>query len=564
MVSPYLTKKSEATFTVNKEAKKLFQVIFTEQNKAEDKREVARIKVSEMISKLSFYYEKIRNTVDYNEEHLLRKSAIERIIKRQIVIEGALKSVKSQEVAENLMIELIRACYLPNNKIPEAKINDIADIIEKYIKLRNFIYSYMRPGAHLISGQVIKAKDLLQDRNRIMNWVLGIAASEIEEALGKDRIKEVVVSNMYEVLVKNIELPKDLPYENDLNIQVYLAVSRVYMKFDNDMLGLVLFRYYNGSWKNPKDEDIAKIARNILALSGTIEAQLNHPLKKELQGLVKKYNVYFSILVNVIKDNPVNVYNSIKNDPKAFPRLIKQTCNARYKEISKKLWGVAIRSILYIFITKSVFAVLLEVPAIKFFGEEINYVSLAINMTFPAVLLFFIVIFTKTPNEKNTEKIIEGINEIVLVEKQRTEPFLLQKKDKRGGVVDSIFNFLYAATFFLSFGAVIWGLDMIHFNWVSIIIFLFFLALVSYFGIKIRAKAKELVVVEPKENIFSFISDFFYIPILAVGKWLSEKFSRLNVFVFILDFVVEAPFKVFVQIAEQWTKYVKERRDNIG
>ena len=52
-------------------------------------------------------------------------------------------------------------------------------------------------------------------------------------------------------------------------------------------------------------------------------------------------------------------------------------------------------------------------------------------------------------------------------------------------------------------------------------------------------------------------------PIVATGKWLSEKFSRINVFVFFLDFIIEAPFKIFVEIAEEWTKYVKERKDEL-
>jgi hypothetical protein len=93
---------------------------------------------------------------------------------------------------------------------------------------------------------------------------------------------------------------------------------------------------------------------------------------------------------------------------------------------------------------------------------------------------------------------------------------------------------------------------------------LFFLALVSFFSIRIRKNAKELIILEPKENIFSFITDFFYVPIVSAGKWLSENFSKINVFVFILDFIIEAPFKVFVTITEEWTTYVRERKDEIG
>jgi len=133
----------------------------------------------------------------------------------------------------------------------------------------------------------------------------------------------------------------------------------------------------------------------------------------------------------------------------------------------------------------------------------------------------------------------------------------------RGKALGAIFGIIYTITFFLTFGAVIWVLDKIKFNWISIVIFLFFLALVSFFAIRIRKNIRELIVVEQKENILSFFSDFFYVPIVSAGKWISEKFDKVNVFVFILDFIIEAPFKIFVEIAEEWTKYVKERKDEI-
>ncbi|HQC49653.1 MAG TPA: hypothetical protein PLN57_00795, partial [bacterium] len=60
-----------------------------------------------------------------------------------------------------------------------------------------------------------------------------------------------------------------------------------------------------------------------------------------------------------------------------------------------------------------------------------------------------------------------------------------------------------------------------------------------------------------------FLVDLFYMPIILVGRWLSNKMSRLNIFVFIFDFIIEAPFKILVNVAEDWTKYVRERRDNM-
>ncbi|MEA1963333.1 MAG: hypothetical protein U9M94_03815 [Patescibacteria group bacterium] len=552
MVNPNLSRISEKKLTPTINAKRLFQIIYREQSKAEAKEdEVPKINVSELISKMSFYYEKIRNTVDYKEEHLLRKNAIERIIKRKVVIEGTIsvKGVNSVEIARHLLTELIRAAYLPNNSIPETKIGEVAKTIKKYLDLKRAIAKVKGWG--------------LSEKNDLNNWIIALAASDIEERLGLSKINRTVVDYINKILLKNIELPGDSEYETDKEIQIFLGIHRCYLKFDRDMMSFILFKYYVADWKNPNAEKIEEVAAKIVFLRKAINKQLEHPMVKQLNRIISRYTVFFAILTDVIKENPVAVYESIKKDPKVFPREIKKACGKKYKESSKKLWRAAVRSIIYIFITKSVFAVLLELPATKWFGEELNVISLIINISFPAVLLFFIVLFTKMPSEDNSNKIKEGIEEVVFEEHERKEPFRLRKPARRSKSMGLIFGILYFITFFFSFGAVIWALNKINFTWVSIVIFLFFLTFVSFFSIRIRKNARDMIIIPPRENILSFISDFFYIPIVAVGKWMSEKFSQVNVFVFILDFIIEAPFKIFVEIAEEWTRYVRERKEDI-
>jgi hypothetical protein len=552
MANPKLSYKIESALTINQNIKKLFQVIYQEQTKEEkDDLESPKIKVSEFISKMAFYYEKLRNSVDYKEEYLLRKNAILRILRRLIVIEGAIsmQGLKSEDVARNLLTELIRAGYLPNNKIPETKIDEIKEVIEKYIKLKKYS----------LAGEKLSNKE----KGDISKWILTMAACDIEERLGRSKVEQVIISNMYEYLKDKIQLPGDSPYQQDKEIQIYIAIHRSFLKFDRDLVGFILFKYYNSGWRDAEEEEIAEIGKNINSLFAIIERQIDHPLSKQLNKIIKRYTGFYTILTDVISEDPAYVYETLRSDPKAFPRDIKKVCDKRYKLAKTKLWRAAARSIIYIFITKSLFAVAIEVPATQWFGEEMNYFSLAINVSFPAFLLFLAVLFTKLPSKANTDKIIEGINEIVFKENERKEPFVLRKTVKRGKLLNFLFGVFYAITFFLSFGIVIWGLDKIGFNFVSITIFLFFLAFVSFFALRIRKNARELIVIEPKENIISFLVDFFYMPIIAAGKWLSEKFSRINVFVFFMDFIIEAPFKIFVETAEEWAKYVKERKEEI-
>ncbi|KKR21646.1 MAG: hypothetical protein UT48_C0005G0019 [Parcubacteria group bacterium GW2011_GWE2_39_37] len=547
MINPNLSQKETARFTPNEDAKKLFQTIYAEQHKGPILDDEPRIRVSDVISKFAFYYEKIRNTVDDTEEHLLHKNAIDRILKRQINIE---MSKDGTEIARHLLIELIRAGYLPNNQILESKIGEIGAVINKYFKLKKYCQASI--------------PDSYENKKEIVNWIISLAACDIEERLGRNKINQVIVANLYDSLSKAIKLPDGSPYAKDREIQIYIGIHRNYFKADRAMVSLILFKYFISNWHEAGDEEAGQVAKNIIEINNAINFQINHPISGQLNKIINRYTVYFSILTEVIAKDPAATYEDFRKDPKAFPRNIKMVCNKRYKTTRAKLWRAAIRSILYLFITKMILILILEIPIANLLGETINNLSLAINVSFPPLLLFLIILFTKLPGDANTAKIIEGIEEITFVEKARKEPITLRPPAKRSKAKTIFFNTVYTITFFLSFGFVVWALNQLNFNIISIVIFLFFLALISFFSIRIRKRVRELFVIEPKENFIVFIIDFFYIPIIAVGKWLSQKFSRLNVLVFILDFIIEAPFKIFVEIAEEWTKYVKERKEDIN
>lgn len=564
MVSPNLIKRLEddGGAEVSEDAKKLFQVIYSAKNKDdEEDDETPKIHVSSLISRLSFFYEKIRNAVDYDEEHLLRKNAIQRILKRQIVIEGMLKDVKIEEIAPHLIIELIRGSYLSNDKVPETKVGEVAILLEKYLRLKDQCVLRINSDLNL-KTDFNKARGLFNEKNNLIKRILSLAACEIEASLDVNKVKQIMVANMFNILSKSIKLPADLPYDKDLEIQIYLAISRTFLKFDDDMLNLVLFKYYIDA-KDLESSQSKKIIDNIQAIFAIMDYQLNHPLAKQLDKVVRAYGLYFSILEETVEPDPAKIFSEIKKNTKSFLNLVRKTCNHKYKKAKGRLWRAAMRSIIYIFLTKSIFVFLIEVPAIHWFGEKLNYFALTINVTFPALLLFIIVFLTQSPTEKNTEKIVEGVKEIAFVGGARHQPIILRKPAKRGLVINSIFNLIYATAFLASLYFIIWVLSKAGFNWVSITIFLFFLAFVSFFSIITTRGIKDLVIIEKRDNLLNFLVDLFYMPIISIGRWLSGNISKINIFIFIFDFIIEAPFKVLVEIAEDWTRYVKERKDKM-
>ena len=157
----------------------------------------------------------------------------------------------------------------------------------------------------------------LSERNDLNNWIIALAASDIEQHLGLSKINQTVVDYMNKILLKNIELPSNSEHEKDKEIQIFLGIHRHYLKFDRDMMSFILFKYYVAGWKNPDPAKIEEVAAKIVFLRGAINKQLEHPLVKQLNRIISRYTVFFTVLTDVIKENPIAVYESIKRGSRA-------------------------------------------------------------------------------------------------------------------------------------------------------------------------------------------------------------------------------------------------------
>jgi hypothetical protein len=502
-----------------------------------------KIKVLQVSSKIAFLYERVRNAVDYKEEHLLRKNAIERILKRRLTTEK-----NELDVAKFLIFELIRARYLPNEKIPEKRTDEIKEIIEKYTLLINKI-------PEETDGEENNSEYLF-------NWVTEIASCEIEEKIAPSKREDAIVNFANQIINKKLKVPERLMDEENKKNQIYIAVLRNLTKSDIPLIRYRLFKLKHPEWFfAPSEELIIKLSQNMNLLVDNIDKEINHPLSENFSRFVKKNLAYFTVLENVLSNN-INNIDKIISHHFHIEDAIKEACVKKYKEAKIKLRRAATRSIIYIFITKMTLAFIVEFPFDKYIIEHVNYMALGINILFPPLLMLLIVTTIKIPSKKNTDLIVVGIKEMIY-DKYISSPFIMKGLLSKGSFFLKVFRFFYIVLFFTSFGLIIFALRKIDFNIISIALFLFFLCVVSYFSIRIRQNARELVVTKRKEGIFSFIADLFSIPILQMGQWLSTKLSNINVFVFVLDFIIEAPFKTFVEIFEGWIYYIKEEREKI-
>ncbi len=133
----------------------------------------------------------------------------------------------------------------------------------------------------------------------------------------------------------------------------------------------------------------------------------------------------------------------------------------------------------------------------------------------------------------------------------------------RGGIGRVLFRTAYAATFLITFSLLYAFLGALKFTWVSSLIFIFFLCIVSFFAFRLRVAAREFVVIETLASFRTVILDFFSLPILRAGQWLSESVSRINIFIFFFDFIIETPYKIFLNVLEDCFAFMKEKKEEL-
>ena len=504
--------------------------------------DAAKIKLNQLISKLGFFYEKIRNAIDYNEEHLIRRTSLKRLLNRQV---GFLMEKNPIKISEALIHEFIRAKYLPNDELPETDIEEVAIIIAKYLMVLQYLAQNPPP-----------------DYKKITDWITGLMVCEIDEFLFPDHKETALINYAYGEMVKSINFSKADIDEKERNLQIYIAVLRNLIKADQQLLSYLLFKLYRPDWNNITPDETRKLLPQLLSFKKKIDLHLNHPSGHQLGKMLKVQSVFFNIIKEATSDDLAE-NRELFGDETRLAEKIKEVCNRKYKTTRTKLVGSIFRVIIYIFLTKTILALLLELPYDQIFLGHINWLALTINIVFHPLLMAIVALTIKIPGPKNTEIIMEEIKKIIYGSERRL--IYKPKKSLRfGSWAFIIFNSLYSIMFLASFGLVLWFLHKLGFNLFSGALFVFFLTLVSFFGFRLRNIANQYSVTPRKESLTNFLIDFFTLPIISVGRFLSVNFSKINIMIYILDFAIETPFKALVETLDKALGFIREKREEIS
>ncbi len=508
--------------------------VFTAPKKNDSEQKIA---VNRFVSEIASWYEKVRNAMDYRDDEVVLRAAIERILKRRLLLGGSGKTT-----AEPLVKELIWARYFPSESIAESIIQKVEDIIDVHLQLREL----------LLAEQHIKEAT-------IQEWFVHLLSCALARLLSPNIEKNAMSNFMYHVMKDSLVIKDDT--EDTKNVQVYLAVRRAFAKDDLAFLRYYLFGQIFGELTK---ETVHHIASNFSRGMEEIEYQLGYRLKEKIFLFVRRQTPVFYILEDILLKEKEKFIELVTN-PEEFEKAVFAACEKRYKSIRKRVTTAIIRSVIFLIMTKVIVAYLVEGTYDRIIYGHIVWQTLALNTGIPPLLMIFVSLFIKTPGKDNSTRIFEKIKTILFEEQPRitqTLPLTITPP-KNKGLLNTIFGFLWFLAFFVSFGLIIWLLTQLHFNIVSQGIFVFFIAVVSFLSYRINATA-HMYSIDGKQMLLTPFIDFLIIPVVRVGMYLTEGISQVNVIIFVFDFLIEAPFKAIFNFFDQLFGYLHSKREELG
>lgn len=501
-----------------------------------------RITVSQTVSFLALVYEKIRNSIEYREDHLVRRAAIERILRRRLSMNPSGKNE-----AENLLRELLWARYFPNGSLDEEDIQNVQAILDKFLSIKNRLLNG-RPGAN---------------RTFLSDVLIELITAEIEEFLTPDESKREADFGYYIFQTLKSKVKIEDVKESQKDAYLFVAIEKAYRKSDMAYLRYHLFSLFYKPLSQFSETELQTMMAKLPSIFKKIESLIHNPTVDKLVRFVRKQLPPFLILFSIIREEKGSI-RSILADKRILWSKVEQTARDKYALVRSRLNVLAIRSLIYIFITKMIFAIILEVPLSQIIYGSVHYLAIAVNSLAPPIFMLLIILTVSVPGEDNTKRLFFRIIDIIDADQtfEKTTAFITKRVKNRRPILSIGFTILYVSTFIVTLYLIHLALGIVHFNLLSETLFVFFVSVVAFFAYRIKQIANMYRLTE-KPGILTPIGDFFFMPILSLGKIFSEGVSKINFFTVLFDVIIEAPFKLIIEVIEEWITFVRQRKEEI-
>jgi hypothetical protein len=484
-------------------------------------------------------YEKIRVALEYQEEHLIFKNAIARILRRKYTITPG---ISAEHLLADLINELSWANYLNPEAIGAEATHKLNSTLVKYLKLL----------------ESARSKSL--QKLDLEKTIIDLAACEASEILNPTQKPDLLIDYAFEILAPNLRLDGSHISEKESEIQLKLAIYTLLYKPDIALVHYWILQKIYPEWHRLSEAHVQEFGRQFDSRYYKIESTIHHPQRKKYFQFVRRNIPPFILLKNILTDRSLK-HETITQNPNLLGRYAAAEYDKSVSDATSKVWRGTIRALIFIFITKISLALILEVPFDHFVRGKIDYLPLIINILLPPALMLLAGVFIKSPSAKNREAVSRAFGNIIILNRVDGRSFYLVEHTK--SFLNSLFNFLYFVLTIGIIGGVIWLLLKLDFNVLSIALFFIFISAISFFSFRIRNIALELAMTQARDDLVTSTIEFLFLPFIRMGKFISELFARSNPLILMLDFLIEAPLKTILAITNRWFKFVRSKKEEI-
>ncbi len=479
---------------------------------------------------LTAAYEQLRNAAENTEEHLLLQRAIRRFYKQLFVTrDEALVHTSGNELA----VELTLAGYVPNDTLTKTQLTAISRLaVDHYTAYE----------------KLLKHRSIPLDKST--GWVLDTLAVQVEQHINSHRVDEAFVETVYGYFESTIDrdiVAKTGQEQEHYAISLFMAIHKALLESDVALIRSQLVRRYRVS---PTSLEA------YIALNKQIDTILETDITDWLYRVVDRQGAPWRIVRRMIEDR--EDFAELVPRREVFLEEFEKQVNKEYATIGRRINRAIVRSVAFLVITKFLIGIAVEVPYDFWAHGQIIWLPLIINLLFPPLYMVALRLTHSLPGYANTTALVDRIDAMLYGERT-----MLVKNQLSGKRYGPVFSVMYALLSFVVFAAVTWGLLMLQFSLVHIVIFFVFVSAASFLGFRLSRLIRELEVVRSSSNGLTFVRDFVYLPFVIVGQWLSDKYSRVNIVATILDMMIELPLKTVLRLIRQWGAFIDDRKDRI-
>jgi hypothetical protein len=489
-----------------------------------------KLHVSGIGSSISIAYEQLRIAAEYTEDHLLLERAIRRFLVRNLAFHH---QRNLGEIGEEVVIELTQAGYLRNSSVS----------VDTTLAITNYVNRYMA------AYSLIRKSHIPTETAR--GWILDILSVGITELLNPRPELGVFTYFAYEhylELLPQSELITDPLDANRYEISLYVAVHRALLKSDLATIRYDLVRLYG------HDPDrLPEFIQFNLDITDVFYSKLTQRLRRA----VSKYGAPLRVLQRILEDNPGIA--DVITDRTSFLAMYEQQTYTEYRAVRERLNRGLIKSVVFLLITKGIVGFGVEVPYDLLTVGSVSILPLGINLLFPPLYMATLRLGLRLPSIPNAQALQDYIDKTLYSDELPLKPSLRSITRSMSAPA----KLLYAFIFLVPFAITVFVLSLLHFTGVQMIIFFIFLSAASFLGFRLSQTIRELEIVVQEVGFLAAMRDFFYLPFIVVGQWLSSKYARANIVGLFLDIIIEMPLKTVLRLIRQWLRFLNDRREQI-